>query len=999
MMLYFLQDVVSRLLGGKSGSYINTEISKEAQRRYERLANEVSQQIPSRKLYNTEGLEEVLVNWDAEYDEDKDLWTMPAYISDEAIRNDRSLRDKWALFWPTATEDLDESGSINGRETLDGKSWEHFVHPDDLGQGSDSTATPIAYAMVPVMACATVLLMQFNAWLGVIPALFAWINIVALYQSENGTEAVKAGAMYVVTLIVGLLYSGTSGVLGMLISALSTQEIMGLARKMPIIGETGLLALPLLGAVVGGVLAWMWQGIAGNSASVMGGALTKVRKGMIVGVIAVVLMSLLMLFPGVMKVVVVASVFCFYPLIYAYRNYVQRTWMLQKNAAEVAGVVNESKRREIREKKEGQQLRAIEDDTWKFTIGTSTGTVRTQRGYPFGPPSDLPVWLSMNDMSMHMLTIGDTGQGKTTVSARPRCQEMIKARKAGVKMGMLVLCGKGALASEVRNGLDWCVRPGIKLAYFEGLTPDEVLDALMSLDPKAEPDFWTQSAADFLKAALIILSALIENEKFNINNAAEQITRISKENAYILTAKRQLVKTLGAAWNEGLPEVLELNERQRDLSRQMVAFRTVIETGRTYFWTPQSLEDMRHQLAKVKRRADGNNELDLPAKKILAHLGYRVPGLTKERTVERVHPRLAVAGSALANATAFFVDQWVKQPEETAGSILGNVNTWMNQLISTEDFSDGTDEGRWSMTEHGMDITEVFRGKFVGVDLKTDKYPSARIVMLLLMKRIHKYAKARADVDWRSVEGETDMLYMMDECHFLMTDEIAEMASIFRSLGVSLYFLTQDIESFMQRYNHNKDKAMMLLNKFANFMALKCSPASYEFLARKIGQSLVIDSNKFQLGIDYDQALMDYSRATVNIEDHPNRALLQKMKDNGFGKIITESDRRSALRNNNWGVNKANDALAGSDLDSIAGSAQSYVVAATSPGYTYGDIFNQARINEALEGTSGRKAFVILQRAGAPRVDVIRTYAVKPQDILSLHDDETTIEQQEVTHE
>ncbi|KAB7628918.1 type IV secretory system conjugative DNA transfer family protein [Stenotrophomonas rhizophila] len=992
-MIYFIENLVRRLTKGSSYKSIEQDLAEVSYARYQRIANIASRYVYTDKLRGVKD-EDIEFLIEAGCDFDSEAGPLGEFsISEElkACYPKQKLKEMFEPWMAEVEKDLDDSGAISGRETTDGLAWEKFVHPDDQGQGRDSTATLIAYAAIPVAACATFLCLFINSYLALIPAVFALINMYALHQSEKSSEALKGLGMYIAILAV-CVFTSNSWVyeklpyeignfvikVKMALSSLDWSNVEAIKDNLTssffFIGATA-----FVGACFGLI------GYELGDKRQFGGSLAAAGKAAVFVLQVWVALALLAFLPTYLKPMAVAIFFCAYPMSYANKNQTNRAWELQLQASAVTGTANESNRKMINEKKEGQRERAAADRSHKFKIGKSTGFVHAQRQYWGSPLAGIDMILTMNDMTMHFMTLAETGQGKTTNSARPRVKEMIEARKAGIKMGMLVVCGKGALAGEVSNGLDYCIKPGVRLAPMEGLDPHEFVLALKALDPTDKEDHWTKGADDYLRSAAVILDACVHIEKVNIANAAEQITSLDLQIKHLSSI--QSARSKNKDWDHNSPEIVSYQKQKARLQSLRVAYTSVITQGRTWFWHLVSLNSMRLKLGKVKKQKDDSYVLAAEGMAILSLLGYKVPGQLMNRDVYTVHPELLIEGSQLKAAISYFVDQWTDQYDEARQSFMGNVNTRINQLLDAKGLNDCTPGGDWKSTEHGVDITEVYRGKFIGIDLNVDKYGvGARAISVLLMQRIYSYMRRRDPDTWANDPNETKLMLMMDECQLLINETTYEIASTCRGWGVSLYFLTQDIEGVRTRFSGNHDKAENFLNQFNSFMLLPSSAETYRYIEKRLGAALVMEHKPFQMGVDFDRSVLDYTNNIINIDDHPQRAALLKMKHNGFGKIMSAGAVNKMSANNAYSVSKVNNHLSGSDVDYVSQEATPFIRANETPGFTYGNVITVQHLNDVLKGTAGRKAFVVLQRAGAPRVDFIDTSPVFSKDIPSLID-------------
>lgn len=156
-----------------------------------------------------------------------------------------------------------------------------------------------------------------------------------------------------------------------------------------------------------------------------------------------------------------------------------------------------------------KQAQAAARDTSPFiTLGTALGTL-TKELDGYAPDAGLPVGMTVNDLSQHLLIIGETGTRKTSLMRKIIAQYV--ASGAG---SMLVLDGKGKLAAELAGLPNYTViDPSIDLGLIEGLGPEDVARALSSVGAhfgkeKTNP-FFISEASTMIFHGGVLLQALV----------------------------------------------------------------------------------------------------------------------------------------------------------------------------------------------------------------------------------------------------------------------------------------------------------------------------------------------------------------------------------------------------------------------------------------------------------------------------------------------------------
>lgn len=153
-----------------------------------------------------------------------------------------------------------------------------------------------------------------------------------------------------------------------------------------------------------------------------------------------------------------------------------------------------------------QLVNATNDKSTFLELGKSTGTFFS-KGDLFAPSEpDMAFGMSANDLSTHLLVLGDTGTGKTSGVLRP----LLKSWSHSDQGGIVVLDGKGSLPAEVAD------LPNFRLISpendsfnpIENLTPDEIADTFFEMFGEGEDDIWPKAATKKIRAAAIIMQSI-----------------------------------------------------------------------------------------------------------------------------------------------------------------------------------------------------------------------------------------------------------------------------------------------------------------------------------------------------------------------------------------------------------------------------------------------------------------------------------------------------------
>lgn len=182
------------------------------------------------------------------------------------------------------------------------------------------------------------------------------------------------------------------------------------------------------------------------------------------------------------------------------------------------------------------QIENVKNDTSPFIqLGTSTG-ILAQRRDPLAPTeANIPMGLTLNDLSTHLFVLGASGTGKTYNVIRPMAKQWI-ALDAG---GMLVIDGKGALPLELQAenpGYTVISPTAEQFNPIDGMPPDSVADVLASIftgDNEADP-MWSQAAALMLRMAAVVVQASADLD-YTLNSILKFCTISQAERTAILT--------------------------------------------------------------------------------------------------------------------------------------------------------------------------------------------------------------------------------------------------------------------------------------------------------------------------------------------------------------------------------------------------------------------------------------------------------------------------------
>ena len=533
--------------------------------------------------------------------------------------------------------------------------------------------------------------------------------------------------------------------------------------------------------------------------------------------------------------------------------------------------------------REEQAAAAAKDPSPFLFLGRATGRLSMEQQDRFAPDAGLPIGMSADDLSTHLIVFGKSGTGKTQGVLKPVGFQWMSSGAGG----SLVLDGKGALAGEIaetmqKEGVPFLlVQPGLcQVGLIEGLSPVEIKMAVTDAQSgdsakggQGESAYFTGMGGALLYNAAVVLEALV--------------------------------------FIESLPKRIA----------KRVADGSGVDAGPFYRWTLQDIENT----------VDGLCRHDL-ATGYADWIRFHLPNASSTKASTPASGR-AVLDEALA-----FIDKGGASPDpEAAANILAVVHSWLWPLKEHEDLLS------WYQCEGGADVSSCLRGAHVGVNVPEDVYGRAgRLVTSLLKNRVFNGIKRRADKpEWRK-EGETPVLFLVDEAQDVLGESDKGLIPKARSLGMRGVYATQSYESYSQSMGEDATEA--LLNNFASFVLYDSSPRTVAWARAKMGQGKIVSfftksaptHLPTELAIAFDGPLFDAS--------HPLRDQMKKILRKGiFSKIKGSMP-----------------SFGGARIDKAAHLGDTQIVDILSP-----------EIASALTSQRGI-AIMQLSRSGSPRRDVVQ---------------------------
>lgn len=208
---------------------------------------------------------------------------------------------------------------------------------------------------------------------------------------------------------------------------------------------------------------------------------------------------------------------CLMPLAYSWSEQRKRAKRLAIQGRKAGGEDGSAVTSHVAARK-AQAIAAAKDDSPLITIGETMGKL-THRGDGFAADEGLPMSISLRDLSTHMIIFGETGSGKTSTQLRPKIVDLMRARRAGHKIGLLLADGKGALAGEHVGMRDYvALNPRHEVvSLYQGLSASDVArqheeNNLSASGSAGSERTWNGMTAACCRPSSYMLEALVKHQ-------------------------------------------------------------------------------------------------------------------------------------------------------------------------------------------------------------------------------------------------------------------------------------------------------------------------------------------------------------------------------------------------------------------------------------------------------------------------------------------------------
>ncbi|MGV7183774.1 type IV secretion system DNA-binding domain-containing protein [Xanthomonas axonopodis] len=794
--------------------------------------------IPSNTLYNVSIEDESLVEALGATKQANGNW----HVSDE-LKFSREL-EPWM---PDATEDMIVRFE-NSKITRSGYAMDSVVLSEDMTNGSVSSAIPLMFAALPVIACATFILTHIIGSYGY-AALFAAIPYLkAIKLDKSGSHAI--GAFFFMLLGPLLVAKHSLSAVGQLASGLLT-------------GGPGLTALGI-GFVVLVVITFLLCFLGSKAGSRHMKTIDQFVRALKVEAMFAIYVAAVSLLPASMNLIFIFSI----PTLYCIRfTQAERETRASETASNSNHFTMGRHERILRDmlKKQWitQALRAFLDKSPVIALGTSTGFLFNKM-YRFAVTAGRRLLASFKDVSQHILIIGKSGGGKTYM-----LRKFMADVKLTGKAGALVGDGKNVLVREVEVLMDIVIKEGVNLSLSQGLNAQQLTLAMKEARSKGKEsegkdEFWKSMGNIVLDHTAMIVEALCESEKYIRKNTAAML--LDEENRILKLTALSRISELENNSADMEKMVQEIVEAESNICK----LQECLDRPRSCFWTIGAIQKFLLVINQVTETKEGYQMHPnfQGAFAFITGSGYL---------------QVADAANQIEGSIAYFMNTWCAMAPETRTSITANIDQSITEIFRGRHLKN-YDGVLWADIETGIDFDDVLTKKaWVGVDLPTNIHGAGGVITADIVRmRIYNLIKTRPE-NWAKLEGHNPVFNFIDEAQSVIGEAERDLIAMARSLGCYFVFLTQNISSFRAAFSEHG--ANNLFELFANKVLLQneSSPSTYKYFQELLGKARLTPYKTKSVGINNQAMLQRYGNSALVNPNHPDAVFMQSLREKGVG--------------------------------------------------------------------------------------------------------------------
>lgn len=351
---------------------------------------------------------------------------------------------------------------------------------EDMWSGAPSPAVPLAFGALPVIVIVGMLLASVIPPLTFVGVIAADAALWVIWRSAGKGWAALS------TIFVGVAVLGPHGV---------TAALGALPISSPLIPIIGVCALAVVGLAL----------------YIHGDVSTHVLRLVQMFICAMIAVLVVVHFtPAWLHGLLVFMPLTALPVMYAWLS--RQEWATELALQDIAssGETRTSSPAHIGARK-AQAETAVRDGGPLIILGEPTGFM-SDRQDGYAPDAGMPFGMSPADLRTHLAVIGETGSGKTSGILRVLIAQWAREQLGG----LLVLDGKGQLASELRGLRRYkVIEPGVELALIEGLDENDLVEAIASVAvnrdkaQEGSSGFFQVNGQSVLYQGAVLLRALV----------------------------------------------------------------------------------------------------------------------------------------------------------------------------------------------------------------------------------------------------------------------------------------------------------------------------------------------------------------------------------------------------------------------------------------------------------------------------------------------------------
>lgn len=326
----------------------------------------------------------------------------------------------------------------------------------------------------------------------------------------------------------------------------------------------------------------------------------------------------------------------------------------------------------------------------------------------------------------------------------------------------------------------------------------------------------------------------------------------------------------------------------------------------------------------------------------------------------------------LRAALLYFPHKLWTMPSDTRGSVVAVLETWIDPIMRSPQLRP------WACTETGVDPTICLWGGKVGMSLPELKYGKAgKLCQNLIRHRVMSGVRRRQSSDWLA-EGQTLVLFLMDEAQEMVGLEDRNFLAVAREHGGACVYATQNYEAFLARMG--RDATLNFLDNFLSRVAMVSSNGTLELLADDLPKGKYISwKGTGEKVIGFEQTLRKLGSHVVFDDGHELAKEMRWLRRNGAGRLVVPERRTRMLADSQFSrtaVDTYREMDSMSSMDKITTTA----VVSGSDGSGQTSVRPLLTLEDCGKYLKKRTAVVKLMRGGVPRWDFIEYPTLTQQD-------------------